>query len=438
MLNELNPEWLNDILLNMEDAVCLTGKSGELLYANPAAQNLFSLDVTLSPKIWDAIPYVEGNDALIQLFIDGVTQKRESFSAPVDYVNNEGEVFRLYVTLTCKPSKSGTILIVIHNLTRLIKVYSAFERYTSPEIADYVLSTPEGEKQGGRVREVSILMSDLRGFTAMSTHLSPDRLITMLNHYFEAMAAVIRKYRGTVIEFLGDGIFVVFGAPKDMPDHATAAACCAVEMQNAMAGVNAWNRENGYPELEMGIGVNSGPAVVGNIGSDQKMKYGCMGETVNLTGRLESFSLGGEICLSERTRNLIPADVKTLGENAFMPKGGREEIRYFTIAGVGEDCVLKNAAGTIRWRRLPEAKETVFLLLEGKSVEPKEYAGCLTEVSEDERYGMLATDTVLNPLQNILLRFGGTEVYAKVTRKAERGIQIGFTMKPEEFSALIG
>lgn len=437
MLNELNSEWLNDILLNMEDAVCLTGKNGELLYANPAALNLFSLDVTLSPKIWDAIPYVEGNDALIQLFIDGVTQKRESFSAPVDYVNNEGEVFRLYVTLTCKPSKSGTILIVIHNLTKLIKVYSAFERYTSPEIADYVLSTPEGEKQGGRVREVSILMSDLRGFTAMSTHLSPDRLITMLNHYFEAMAAVIRKYRGTVIEFLGDGIFVVFGAPKDMPDHATAAACCAVEMQNAMAGVNAWNRENGYPELEMGIGVNSGPAVVGNIGSDQKMKYGCMGETVNLTGRLESFSLGGEICLSERTRNLIPADVKTLGENAFMPKGGREEIRYFTIAGVGEDCVLKNAAGTIRWRRLPEAKKALFFLLEGKSVEPKEYAGCLTEVSEDERYGMLATDTVLNPLQNILLRFGGTEVYAKVTRKAERGIRIGFTTKPEGFEELI-
>ena len=122
MLNELNPEWLNDILLNMEDAVCLTGKNGELLYANPAAQNLFSLDVTLSPKIWNAIPYVEGNDALIQLFIDGVTQKRKSFSAPVDYVNNEGELFRLYVTLTCKPSRSGTILIVIHNLTKLIKV----------------------------------------------------------------------------------------------------------------------------------------------------------------------------------------------------------------------------------------------------------------------------------------------------------------------------
>ena len=437
MLNELNSEWLNDILLNMEDAVCLTGKNGELLYANPAALNLFSLDVTLSPKIWDAIPYVEGNDALIQLFIDGVTQKRESFSAPVDYVNNEGEVFRLYVTLTCKPSKSGTILIVIHNLTKLIKVYSAFERYTSPEIADYVLSTPEGEKQGGRVREVSILMSDLRGFTAMSTRTSPDRLITMLNHYFEAMAAVIRKYRGTVIEFLGDGIFVVFGAPQDMADHASAAACCAVEMQNAMAGVNAWSRENGYPELEMGIGVNSGPAVVGNIGSDQKMKYGCMGETVNLAGRLETFSLGGEICISEQTRNLIPADVKAITENAFMPKGGREEIRYCTIAGVG-DCVLKNAAGEIRWRRLREAKDTVYYLLDGKTVGPKPYSGKLSEVSENGRYGILVTDSMLDPLQNLMLRFGDMEVYAKVTRKAERGIQIGFTMKPDGFAELIG
>ena len=437
MHNELNSEWLNDILLNMEDAVCLTGKNGELLYANPAALNLFSLDVSANPKIWDAIPYVEKNDALIQLFIDGVTQKRESFSAPVDYVNNKGEMFRLYVTLTCKPSKSGTILIVVHNLTKLIKVYSAFERYTSPEIADFVLSTPEGEKQGGQVRNVSILMSDLRGFTAMSTRTSPDRLITMLNHYFEAMAAVIRKYRGTVIEFLGDGIFVVFGAPQDMADHASAAACCAVEMQNAMAGVNAWNRENGYPELEMGIGVNSGPAVVGNIGSDQKMKYGCMGETVNLAGRLETFSLGGEICISEQTRNLIPADVKAITENAFMPKGGREEIRYCTIAGVG-DCVLKNAAGEIRWRRLREAKDTVYYLLDGKTVGSKPYSGKLSEVSENGRYGILVTDSMLDPLQNLMLRFGDMEVYAKVTNKAERGIQIGFTAKPEGFAELIG
>ena len=118
------------------------------------------------------------------------------------------------------------------------------------------------------------------------------------------MAAVIRYFRGTVIEFLGDGIFVVFGAPLELLDHASAAVACAIDMQNAMEEVNAWNREHGYPDLEMGIAVNSGTAVVGNIGSEQKMKYGCMGETVNLAGRLESFTLGGEAVPATASREI--------------------------------------------------------------------------------------------------------------------------------------
>ena len=96
----------------------------------------------------------------------------------------------------------------------------------------------------------------------------------MLNRYFEAMVACIQKYHGTVIEFLGDGIFTVFGAPKDLEDHASCAVNCAVEMQKAMPAVNEWNKANGYPELQMGIGINTGDVVVGNIGSEKKMKYG--------------------------------------------------------------------------------------------------------------------------------------------------------------------
>lgn len=267
---DIDMEKIRYILTNMEDAVCVTGMDGGLLYANPAATKLFGLDARKHPKIWEAIPFVEENDALIQLFIDGITESTKSIHSLVDYVNNEGMLFNLHVTLTCETDDSGMILIVIHDLTSLTKVHSAFERYTSPEIADYVLSTPGGSKQGGQDRDVSILMSDLRGFTAMSTRLSSGDLITMLNHYFGIMADVIRRHGGTIIEFLGDGIFVVFGAPRELPDHATAAVSCAVEMQNAMDSVNAWNLEQGYPGLEMGIGINSGLVVVGNIGSDRK------------------------------------------------------------------------------------------------------------------------------------------------------------------------
>ena len=439
MLNDLNMQIISYIFNNMDDAVFVTGKKGTIRYANPAAERMLNLpgDYKSSVKIHEAIRLTEENDDLITLFLDALQTGENQSGTAVTFLDNRGELHRLLVRVNYVEMDDGFFIAVLSDITELTRVTSAFTRYTSTQIADYVLNKPEGEKQGGVPRYATILMSDLRGFSSLCESMDADSLVTMLNHYFEIMVGIIERQHGTVIEFLGDGIFVVFGAPQDMADHASAAACCAVEMQNAMAGVNAWSRENGYPELEMGIGVNSGPAVVGNIGSDQKMKYGCMGETVNLAGRLETFSLGGEICISEQTRNLIPADVKAITENAFMPKGGREEIRYCTIAGVG-DCVLKNAAGEIRWRRLREAKDTVYYLLDGKTVGPKPYSGKLSEVSENGRYGILVTDSMLDPLQNLMLRFGDMEVYAKVTRKAERGIQIGFTAKPEVFAELIG
>ena len=439
MPSDLEQERIRYIFTNMKDAVCLCNMTGDLIDANPAAERLFGLDLTRSAKIWNAIPFIEGNDDLIQLFIDGARYRKKTQSSVVAYVNNDGAKFHLHVTLTCESEDSGMILIVIHDLTDLFRVHSAFERYTSPEIANFVLTSPEGEKQGGQSREASILMSDLRGFTAMSGRLPSDQLITMLNHYFGAMAAVIARFRGTVIEFLGDGIFVVFGAPQELPGHALAAVRCAVEMQNALIGVNEWNRAQGWPELEMGIGINSGPVIVGNIGSEQKMKYGCMGETVNLAGRLEAFTLGGEVCISENTRKRIPEKLKILGENSFMPKGGREPIKFYSIAGVGRDCMLQNTAGAIEWRTLPAAKEIGYsLVLAGKSVEAASHRGLLTQVSTDGKHGMLKSEDRLQPLQNLMLRLGGLEAYAKVTKCGKRGNRFTFTEKPEGFSELIG
>lgn len=429
-------EWFEYILDNTNDAILLTAKNGDLLNANPAARELLGLELRGGVKIWDAIPFVEENDGLVQLFIDSVMQKR-SVNATVRYVNPDGQHFHLHVTLTCGQDSDGMILIVIHDLTSLTKVHSAFARYTSPEIADYVLSTPEGEKQGGSSREVSILMSDLRGFTAMSTQVSSEDLITMLNHYFEIMASVIRYFRGTVIEFLGDGIFVVFGAPLELQEHAAAAVACAIDMQNSMEEVNTWNREHGYPDLEMGIAVNSGTAVVGNIGSDQKMKYGCIGETVNLTGRLETFCLGGEICISEATRKLLREKIVIIEENSFLPKGSNTPMKFYNIGGYGESYTLSRFTKGIRWRKLPEAKELTYYLLDGKTVDPETHTGILAEISRDKKFGLLVTEDALQPLQNLLLKIGGIEVYAKVKKREKRGIRIGFTTNPEGFFELI-
>ena len=423
----ISPEQAQYFFTNTEDSVCIISSSGEVLYANPSAERLFETESDSKLKIWNAVPYVEGNDDLIQLFIDAVTNKVESHEAIVDYVNNEGVVSNLHVRMTCYNQDQVVYLVVITNLTQLFKVNSALVRYTSPDIADYALTTIEGQKSGGMTKNVTILMSDLRGFTALSAKLGAEELITVLNHYFEAMVAVIQKYHGTVIEFLGDGIFTVFGAPKDVQDHALMAVYCAVEMQKALKGVNEWNKENGYPELEMGVGINTGNAVVGNIGSEKKMKYGCMGSVVNITGRLESLTVGGQIFITENTKNLITEIMSVVSEGSFLPKGSPDELKYYEIEGIGDVLIGDDSGKEIIWQDQNVEINYDFYVLEEKKVEATMHSGSVLRVSRNYRFAYFVPDTDLFEKQNIMLRKNDECIYAKVIRKEAEGVIICFT-----------
>lgn len=423
----ISPEQAQYFFTNTEDSVCIISSSGEVLYANPAAQKLFEIPADASLKIWKAVPFVEGNDDLIQLFIDSVTNKVDTHEAIVDYVNNEGVVSNLHVRMTCYNNDQVVYLVVITNLTQLFKVNSALVRYTSPDIADYALTTAEGQKSGGQTKNVTILMSDLRGFTALSSKLTAEELIKVLNRYFEAMVACIQKYHGTVIEFLGDGIFTVFGAPKDLEDHASCAVNCAAEMQKAMPAVNEWNKANGYPELQMGIGINTGDVVVGNIGSEKKMKYGCMGSAVNITGRLESLTVGGQIFITENTARRLTEKLTVITEGAFLPKGAPEELRYYEIEGIGDNLTGEAGSRNIEWKEQSCDNEYRFYVLEEKKVGATGYTGKITRLSADGRYAVLEAEPELAERQNIMLRQDDECIYAKVIRKEDPGYVICFT-----------
>jgi adenylate cyclase len=423
----ISPEQAQYFFTNTEDSVCIISSSGEVLYANPAAQKLFEIPADASLKIWKAVPFVEGNDDLIQLFIDSVTNKVDTHEAIVDYVNNEGIVSNLHVRMTCYNNDQVVYLVVITNLTQLFKVNSALVRYTSPDIADYALTTAEGQKSGGQTKNVTILMSDLRGFTALSSKLTAEELIKVLNRYFEAMVACIQKYHGTVIEFLGDGIFTVFGAPKDLEDHASCAVNCAVEMQKSMPAVNEWNKANGYPELQMGIGINTGDVVVGNIGSEKKMKYGCMGSAVNITGRLESLTVGGQIFITENTARRLTEKLTVITDGAFLPKGAPEELRYYEIEGIGDNLTGVAGSRNIEWKEQFCDNEYRFYVLEEKKVGATGYTGKITRLSADGRYAVLEAEPELAERQNIMLRQDDECIYAKVIRKEDPGYVICFT-----------
>jgi adenylate cyclase len=185
-----------------------------------------------------------------------------------------------------------------------------FGRYLSEEIVTRLLGDEEALAIGGQRRKVTILMSDLRGFTAIIERLSPESVVTMLNHYLGVMTRVIRRYGGTIDEFVGDAILVIFGAPIARQDDSSQAVACAVDMQLAMREVNVFNGRHGLPTLGMGIAVNTGEAVVGNIGSDLRAKYGAVGRTIGETARLESLTVGGQVLISEATRADIGPAVK--------------------------------------------------------------------------------------------------------------------------------
>jgi adenylate cyclase len=213
-------------------------------------------------------------------------------------------------------------------------IRQAFGRYLSDEVVAQLLETPSGLSLGGETRRVTILMADLRGFTPLCETLEPQRVVGMLNNYLGIMSDIVVKHAGTVDEFIGDGILAIFGAPVLRDDDARRAVACAVEMQLAMAEVNERNAAAGLPRLEIGIGLNTGDTVVGNIGSDRRAKYGVVGSHVNLTLRIEDQTPGGHILASRATVNEAGPAVRIDGELAVAPEGVGP-LELYDVGGIG-------------------------------------------------------------------------------------------------------
>ena len=179
-----------------------------------------------------------------------------------------------------------------------------------------------------------MMMTDLRGFTSLSERLPPERVVGILNRYLAAMVTIIKRYHGTIDEFIGDAIFVLFGAPTWQEDDAQRAVACAVAMQLAMEDVNEANRKDDLPEVEMGIGIHTGQVVLGNIGSPERMKYGVVGRHVNLTSRIQSYTTGGQILISEATRREAGPMLKLGKQTAIKAKGIEHPVTVSEVLGI--------------------------------------------------------------------------------------------------------
>lgn len=180
-------------------------------------------------------------------------------------------------------------------------IRATFGRYLSDEIVTEILERPEGLDLGGRLREVTILMSDIRGFTTLCEQLEPTEVVRVLNRYLGTMTDIILSYQGTIDEFIGDAILAVFGAPQQRNNDADRAVQCALAMQAAHDDLNRHNEEAGLPTLHTGIALNTGQVIAGNIGSERRSKYGFVGHAMNVTARIEDVTRGGDVMIADAT-----------------------------------------------------------------------------------------------------------------------------------------
>ena len=219
------------------------------------------------------------------------------------------------------------------------KIRGAFQYYLTPSVVNEILKDPSKLKLGGDKKRLSVMFSDIRGFTSISEKLSPENLVQLLNEYLTAMTNIVFKHDGLLDKYIGDAIMAVFGAPLDQPDHAQRACHTAVEMIAELKQLqDKWAAE-GWPEINIGIGVNTGDMVVGNMGSEMRFDYTVMGDSVNLSSRLEGTNkeYGTNIIISEFTHESVKDEFVCRELDAVRVKGKKLPVRIFELLGDKKD-----------------------------------------------------------------------------------------------------
>jgi adenylate cyclase len=220
------------------------------------------------------------------------------------------------------------------------RIRDAFGRFVPEQVVDEVLAqTRDGLRLGGTRRVCTMMFTDLRSFTTFSETREAEEVIEILNHYFGEMSQAVLDHGGTLVSYLGDGMMAVFGAPLEQPDHADRALATAQEMvRDRLPRVNAWIAEQGYGDgFRMGVGLNSGPIMAGNIGSERRLEYTAIGDTVNTASRLEGLTKETQypLLLADSTRELLhdaPADLVYVAELEL--RGKSEKVKVWSLSGL--------------------------------------------------------------------------------------------------------
>ncbi|MEO1449791.1 MAG: adenylate/guanylate cyclase domain-containing protein [Bacteroidota bacterium] len=358
-------------------------KDFSILYVDDEQQNLISFKATFRREytIHTALGGQEGIELLrkhdIQLIItdqrmpgmtgvqflektlvefpDTIRMVLTGFSdmeAIIDVINS-GRIFR-YIT---KPWDEHELRMTIENARQMYGLQSKnkqllselqgkveeqertlklFMQYVPESVVERALQDRGESIFEGEIREVTVLFCDIRGFTPMSEQLSPREVVAFLNDYYSMMTQVVKRHGGTVNQFVGDEVFASFGAPIAVDQHAQRAVRCAIEMMEKLAQLNESYRERMGREIEMGIGINTGEAVAGNLGSEDKISYSVTGDTVNTGKRIETLSkeVPNSILISDSVYEVASEILQVKVWDPIEVKGKRDKIQVYEVLGL--------------------------------------------------------------------------------------------------------
>ncbi|MDZ8139083.1 MAG: GAF domain-containing protein [Nostoc sp. DedQUE04] len=334
-----------DILRSLSNGVVSTDKTGLIIAANESAQRLLGLGVDdrLEGKlVTDAIGIKEGDfskwyqDALHAVDLKG----RQQYYPDRTLIGTGTEQHSINLSINTIADASDQeqvrgALVVMEDISDEKRLKSTMYRYMTQELAEELLKLDDA-KLGGDRKEVSILFSDIRGYTTLTENLEAEEVVSMLNEYFESMVEAVFKHKGTLDKYIGDAIMAVFGSPLPLEEHAWMAVQTSLEMRDRLHEFNQRRHIDNKPRIKIGIGINSDTVISGNIGSSKRMEFTAIGDGVNLGSRLESVSkqYGCDIIISHNTFKPCQDNIWARELDYIRVKGRNEPVAIYELLGL--------------------------------------------------------------------------------------------------------
>ncbi len=454
-----------NIIENMQEGVLTIDLKGFITSVNPVAEEILEIkkDDLVGKRYMEVFFEHPENDDFNQTILDSVYESAIIHNRTVNYFTGEKTKSLFITTSFLKRDVDGNsekigVVAVFNDITELQELRDAvkamekikllnsqlekrnkfirdtFGRYMSDAVVDSLIEQPENLKPGGEKKVISIIMTDLRGFTTMSELLSPEAVVAVLNNYYTAMNEVIHDHQGVLLEIIGDALLIIFGAPVETTDHVARAVCCALQMQIAMEDVNLWNKEHGFPAIEMGIGVNTGPVTLGTMGSEKRAKYGLVGSLVNLTARIESYTTGGQILVSADIRKELKDKLVVSDSFEVRPKGVKEPVTIYEIRGIDAPYDIYLPLTENDMVKLQPPLPVKVFTIDEKHCATEARPGLIVSISEKE--AAILIDIELTPRKSVKLQSirteetacpenQGDDLYAMVDRTERQASETG-------------